>query len=232
MQGGEQRLAEVVLAHARGDAHVAGGELGAERMVRLVLAAALEVVAEALDDGEAERQLRRLGKRAAQAAVVGRRLLGDGAHDRHQRRAQLGEQRPHRGRRHALVGAVDQRVGDVLVGREEVGVSAAEVERLLEQRAHGGEVVGRARPRPGLVGGRAERAPAGDELGRHLDRLVEVAARDADQAGVVGVGGQALGMGLQVVEQLAERRVGELLVRQPAQRRALPARAAAPPGGM
>ena len=166
--------------------------------------------------------LRRLGERAAQAAVVGRLLLGDGAHDRHQRRAQLLEQRQHRGRRHALVGAVDQRVGDVLVGREEVGVLPAEVERLLEQRAHGGEVVGRPRARPGIVGGGAERAPAGDELGRHLGRLVEVAPHDAHQARIVAVVGQALGIGRQIVEQLAERRIGEPLVRQPAQGRALP----------
>ena len=163
--------------------------LRAERMVRLVEPPAVEVVAEALDDGETELHLRRLRKRAAQAAVVRRLLLGDGAHDRHQGRAQLLEQRQHRGRRHALVGAVDQRVGDVLVGREEVGVLAAEVERLFEQRAHGGEVVGRTRARPGIVGGGAERAPAGDELGRHLGRLVEVATHDADEARIVAVVG-------------------------------------------
>ena len=66
------------------------------------------------------------------------------------------------------------------------------------------------------------RAPAGDEVGGHLDRLLEVAARDADETGVVGIGRQAVGVGLQRVEQLAERRIGELLMRQPAQRGALP----------
>ena len=66
-------------------------------------------------------------------------------HDRHQLRAQLAEQRAHGGNRHALVGAVDQRVGDVLVRAQEVGVLAAEVERLLQVGAHGGEVVGRPR---------------------------------------------------------------------------------------
>src|SRR5581483_9246961 len=73
VQGGEQRLGDMVLAHARGDAHVAGGELRAERMVRLVETAAVEVVAEAPDDGEAEGHLRRLGKRAEETAVVDRR---------------------------------------------------------------------------------------------------------------------------------------------------------------
>ena len=53
-------------------------------MVRLVQAAAVEVVAEALGDAEAEVELRLLGEGAAQAGVVGRLLRGDGAHDRHQ----------------------------------------------------------------------------------------------------------------------------------------------------
>src|SRR5947207_15161007 len=57
VQRGEQRLADVVLAHARGDTHVPGGELGAERVMRLVEPPALEVVAHALDDSEPDRQL-------------------------------------------------------------------------------------------------------------------------------------------------------------------------------
>ena len=68
-------------------------------------------------------------KALAQAAIVRRRLLGDRAHHRHQLAPQLREQRLHRGRRHALVGVVDQRIGDVVVGREELGILAAEVER-------------------------------------------------------------------------------------------------------
>src|SRR5215831_9817976 len=68
MQGREQRLADVVLAHARGDAHVARGKLGAEWMVRLVDPPALKVVAHALDDGETERHLRRFRERSGEAA--------------------------------------------------------------------------------------------------------------------------------------------------------------------
>ena len=60
-------------------------------MVRLVEAAAIEVVAEACDGNEAEGQLLRFGKRAAQAGIIGDRLFGDGAHDRHQLGAQLRE---------------------------------------------------------------------------------------------------------------------------------------------
>ena len=41
---GEQGGAEEILVHPGGDAHVAEGELGRERVVRLVQAAALEIV--------------------------------------------------------------------------------------------------------------------------------------------------------------------------------------------
>ena len=167
VQDREQAIADVVLLDARGDAHVARVQPRAEGMMRLVEAAAIEVVAEALDDGEAEVELRLLGEFAVQRRVGGRLLLGDGAHDGHQLGAQLLEQGAHAGDRHALVRTVDQRIGDVLVGAEVVGILAAEVERLLQVRAHGGEVVGRPRARPGVVGGRAHLAPAGDELGGH-----------------------------------------------------------------
>ena len=66
------------------------------------------------------------------------------------------------------------------------------------------------------------RAPACDEVGGHLHRLLEVAARDADETGIVAVLRQAIGVGLQLVEQPAECRIGEPLVRQPAQEGALP----------
>ncbi len=161
------------------------------------------------------------GKVAAQAGIVGHRLLGDGAHDRHQLGAQLGEQRAHAGDRHALVGTVDQRVGDVRVGTEVVGKPAAEIQRLLEIGPHGGEVVGRPRARPGVVGGRAHLAPARDEIGRHLGRLLVVAAHDADEAGIVGARRAGSPHRRQPIEQPAERRIGELLVREPAERRAL-----------
>jgi hypothetical protein len=67
---------------------------------------------------------------------------------------------------------------------------------------------------------------------RHLHRLLEVAARDADESGIMAVVRQAIGVGLQFVEQLAERRIGEPLVRQPAQEGALPCARHRPTRGM
>src|ERR1700730_11567293 len=83
MDGREQRLADIVLVNPGGDAHVTGGEFCAERMMGLVEPAAVEVVADLFDHGEAEIKLRALAKEAAQTPIVGRRLLGYGAHDRH-----------------------------------------------------------------------------------------------------------------------------------------------------
>ena len=222
VQDREQAIADVVLLDAGGDAHVARGEPGAEGVVRLVEAAAIEVVAEALDHGDGEVELRLLREICRAAPRRRPALFGDGSHDGHQLGAQLLEEGAYAGDRHALVRTVDQRIGDVLVGAQVVGILATEVERLLQVRAHGGEVVGGPGARPGVVGGRAHLAPAGDELGGHADGLAVIAPHDADEAGVVRSVGQGRLVGLELIEQLAERGVGELLVRQPRERGALP----------
>ena len=116
--------ADVVLAHARGDAHVAERELGHERMVRLVLAGRarsrsrtrrMTSSPNASCAGLGERPAAGSGRRRAAARVIAR-TIGTSS------RAQLGEQRAHRRRLHAVVRDVDQRIGDVLVAGEEVGV--------------------------------------------------------------------------------------------------------------
>ena len=225
VQGREQRLLDVAIAHAGGDTHVVDRELGAEWVVRLVEPAALEAVAEAFGDAQAEVELCRLAEDAAQAAIVGRRLRGDGAHHRHEVTLELAEQCAHRGRGHALVSVVDKWVGDVRVGREEAGVFAADIEGLFQEWRHGGEVVRRPRPRPGIVGCRAERVGARHVFGRHLDRLLEVPARHADERRVVVVVGQSPRICRERVEELAKLRVHRFFVREPVQRRALaPAR--------
>src|SRR5262245_54345929 len=84
MQGRKQRVAEIVLAHARGYADVTGREPRAKRMMCLVETTAVEVVAHALRNPEAERELRRLAKGLAQAAIVRGRLLRNRTHQRHE----------------------------------------------------------------------------------------------------------------------------------------------------
>jgi hypothetical protein len=156
-----------------------------------------------------------------EAAVVRGRLLADRTHQGYERRLQLGEQRAHRSRGHALVELIDQRIGDVVIRREEVSVAAAQLERLLEERPHRGKVVGRARARPGIVRGGAERIDARDMLRRHPDRLLEIAPCDPDQSRVIGVIRQAISMRDQLVDQPSERGIDRPFMRAFAQQRAL-----------
>ena len=221
VQRREQRFPDVVRTDAGRDAHVARRELRAERMMSLVEPPALEVIAHPLGHADAEIELRRFAENAAQTVVVRRRLLGYRAHHRNQLFPELRKERPDRGGRHAFVGGVDQRIGHMLVGCEKIGILATEVERLFQERQHRREVVRGSRPRPGIEGGRAERVGARDMIGRHFDRLLEVASGNADQARVVGVVRQAVGIGRKLVEQSAQRRVDRFFMRQPAQGRTL-----------
>ena len=122
VQRGEEAVRQVVVAVAGGDAHVAAAELGHVRMRGLVLPAAREVVAERPDDLLAERLLRAFRKIAGEAAVVGLRTGANGRDQRHEARAQFGEERPHRRHRHAVLGEIDERVVRMrvagMVGRE------------------------------------------------------------------------------------------------------------------
>ena len=59
VQRRKQRVAEVVFTHAGRDAHIARGEFRAERMVREIEPATLEVVAQALGRPFGEFQLLR-----------------------------------------------------------------------------------------------------------------------------------------------------------------------------
>ena len=75
------------------------------------------------------------------------------------------------------------------------------------------------------------RVGARDIVRRDLDRLLEVAPYDADQAGVVVVRRQALGIGFEIIDQPAERRIDEPFMRQPAERRGLTAARGSATGG-
>ncbi len=191
VQRREQRIAEIAFVHPRGDAHVAERERGAERMMREIEPPAPRVVAHALGDLEAEIELRLLREHLPQATVVRRRLIADGAHQRHKLAPQRIEHRADRGRGHPLVRVVDVRIGDVAVRREEARVFAAQLQRLFQIRHHRGEIVRRPRTRPGIVGGRRMRARTRDVIRRHLDRLLVAAPRDADQARIVMILRQA-----------------------------------------
>ena len=101
----------------------------------LIEAATIKVVANPFDHGEAKLKLLSFAEGPAQADVVCWRLTAYGLHDRHQLAPQLRKQRADRSRRHTFVGIIDERVGDMLVGGEEVCVLATKIDRPSPGRA-------------------------------------------------------------------------------------------------
>ena len=188
----------------------------------LVQPAAFEIVADLPSHGAAECELRRLVEGAVEGMAVGQGLGRNRLHHRLELAAQFIEQGADRHGGHALVGDVDQGISDVRIGREEAGIFAGKLYGLFQEGRHGREVIGRPRPRPGIVGCEAGRAGARDIVGRHLDRLFEVPFRHPDQACGVGLVGQGRGIGGERIDEFAERGIDGLLVREPAQRCALP----------
>ena len=203
----EERVAQVVLAHAGGDAHVADREARGEGVRREVQAAAVEVITDGSRHLFAKGQLCLGGEMLLEAGVIGERLAGDGLDDRHQLGAQRGEDALDVGGLHARVGIVDERVGDVVAAGKIAGELARKVEVALKFGQNPGIVIGGAGLGPGLVAARDLLIGAGDEFGRHVQRLVEVDFGMANQAGVVGVSGQRIGQGQQVLDQFAQGRV-------------------------
>ncbi len=182
----------------------------------------LKVVPQPLDDLQAKAPLPGLREPLPQARVVGRRLAGDGLDDRHQLPAQLGKEGPQRRGFHAIVGLIDQRIGDVLIAGEIVGQLPTQVNGLDQVGLDGLEVV----PGPGLGPHLVRLGAVVGQLGhkgrRDAHRPFVLAPRDPDQAGVVRVVGQALRVGPQIVQEPADGRSDELDVGQPLQGGHLP----------
>ena len=156
-----------------------------------------------------------------QTGIVRHGLGRDRLDDGHQSLAQIGQERAQRRDLHAIVGHINQRVGDVLIARKEIRILPAQVERPVQVRLHGSKIVRRTRPRPRLVRRRRLAIELRHERRRHLDRFLVIAPRDADEAGLVRIVRQARLVGPQVIQQLTDGRVGEFFVRQPSQRRHL-----------
>ena len=118
VQRREQRVAEVVLIDASGDAYVAFGKRRAERMAGEIEPAALEIIADPLGGKLGEFQLLGLRKIPANAAIIHLGLRADRIEQRHEPALEFAEQFADRRRGHALVGIVDMRIGNVRIRRE------------------------------------------------------------------------------------------------------------------
>jgi hypothetical protein len=193
-------------------------------VVRLVLPPAREVVAEAPREHLPERELVFLGERLPQTRVVRGRPLGDRSHQRHELAPELGEERAHGRRLHPRVGVVDERIGDVLVRREESRVGPAELHRLFELGTNPGEVVGGPRPRPELVRFGAVVGELAHERARDFRRPLVIAPRHADERRHLRARRFVafLERGVDAIEQAPHLGIGDAIVRESIERGELP----------
>ena len=223
VQRGEETVRQVVVAVAGGDAHVAAAELGHVRMRRLVLPSLREVVAERADHLFAEGLLRALRKIAGETAAVGLRTGANGGDQRHEPGAQLGKERLNGRHRHAVLGQVDERIVGMGVAGVVGGELAAQLDGLLQQRTHGGEIVGGTRPLPRMIGDRGVLAQLFDEGGGHARCALEIAARDADERGRIRIGALRFRPGLERIEEAPDLGIGLPVVAEATQQRELAA---------
>ena len=105
---------------------------------------------------------------------------------------------------------------------EKFGVAAAQIEGFFQIWLDHFEIVGGTSASPDIISGGDVAIQFGDEFAWHFNRLIIVAAGHAHQRRIIGIGGQLRGGGLQFIQQRAYRRIGEMLVRQAAQRGKLP----------
>jgi len=157
-------------------------------MGRAVEAAAREVVAERLGDGQRKRLLLRLVVFTVHDAVVDHLPpFGDRPDERHGPLPQPHEQVGHLGRGHQRFVQIQQRVVGMIRVAQIIGGAAGVVHHLLQVRAERRKVVGRAGLPPHLHAEAGGAAPLRDKLGRQLRRLIEVAPRHPDQRRLVGI---------------------------------------------
>ena len=123
------------------------------------------------------------------------------------------------GRLHPLLVVVQQGVVGLAV--EALDVPALELDVVLEVGQERLEVGVLARFDPDRQRRRGRVRDLSPQLARHFARLLPVAPRDADEAGLVRLGIEAFLVRPELVEQPSDLVRGEALVRQPVERRGL-----------
>ena len=143
----------------------------------------------------------------------------DGRDQRHELALEPVEDALHLGRRRSRLEVVEEDVVRIVGRLEARDVLALQLELPVEPRPEGGVVVLLARDDPRLHALGRRLGQLAGEVGRDAPRLLPVAARDADQAGVVGVVGKGGLEVAQLVDELADPVVAEPLVGDPLDRR-------------
>ena len=217
VQGGEDRISQMRVLAAGGDAHVAITEADREGMVRFIQAATGKIIAVGGADFPREFVLLFLREIAEEAGIIDRFRGLDSLHERYEGGAQIGENGADLGGRHPFFGASDERIGDVVITGEEAGVFAGEEQRLFEVRLYGGEVVFGASGGPygKSLGGMRRRALG--EFGGHADRPFVFAADVAIERGVILFRRPALKFRLQGIQQAADLWSHEMFMGQAAE---------------
>ena len=155
-----------------------------------------------------------------------RRLDGGGARgdfldERRLMRLEIVEQATHLRCLHVPFEVVEHDVVGLVAHVEAVDVALAEIEVGSQDGQEAGEVVVLARVDPDGIRERGRARHLRAQLGRHATGLVPVARDDADQARLERVVFVLLAEVPQLVEQAPDLGRGELLVRDPADRREL-----------
>ena len=182
----EEALVEEVARDTRRDPDVTGTERSREGVRRDVLAAALEVVAQALDRLERIGDLQVGVEAAIEDAIVDRiRMTRDIGDKRHDRALQLGEDCLELGGLQAGLAAVEQRIVGAILIADRIGDATVQLDVFHEIRLEEAELLVASRLLPSGPRDGARARDLGDQVGGQLARFVVVAACDPDEAGFV-----------------------------------------------
>jgi len=132
---------------------------------------------------------------------------------------------------HLRLVAVQQGIVEAVLVPQRLGVLDGEVHDALQVRLEVGKVGLGAGLLPGLEGAGADTGALGDERFRHVAQFLVLAPGRAYQAGVVGVVGQAGGLGGGLFEQLAGLAGDEEAMREGFHRREVMGAGVAAAGG-
>ena len=216
----EERF-ERVRVVVRRDPDVVATRAGRERVLGRVEPPAVGPVSEQLEHFVGERALA-VGWEVSVHERVVHLPLSQLRDQLDERRLEFPEKRPHlRGRRLRLIVVEEDVVALRGPVRDAVDVLELQLDDPLERRQERREVrLGlRLHPDRPRLGGSAGHGSA--QRRGHVDCLLVVAAREADQRGIVGVRVERLLERPQLVEEPAHRGIREPLVREPLQRRHL-----------
>jgi len=185
VHGAKERGGRPVRVKARGDANIIDAETGGKRMHRLVLPAAVPVIPKARDHLNAKVPLTLFIIRDVQEAVIDHRFRRDLLQQLHLLRAQRIEDGLYFARFHAGFKIIQQRIVDMVVRLEEIGVSLPHCQHFFQMRPEDFKFVGCLRFFPGHLTDSRDPREFGHPLCGYPGGFIVIMRCTLDQAGVV-----------------------------------------------